>query len=109
MTKQSLWKEVTRVLSTMKSGVPGKLGFAIVLLLLGSCLADAASESLTFTPLHIYYISPTGNDSQPRHLSKQGMGQSASSRCLWRRDYCCRRELCVSILCIWADCLGRCL
>ena len=65
MTKQSLWKEVTRVLSTMKSGVPGKLGFAIVLLLLGSCLADAASESLTFTPLHIYYISPTGNDSNP--------------------------------------------
>jgi hypothetical protein len=54
--------ETTRAARTLKSAGLDllTLGLAITLLLFGGSLADA--QTVPFTPVHIYYISPTGND-----------------------------------------------
>lgn len=72
MSKQSFWEttqtflvQVRRTQITKKLFGLASLSLAIALLLFGVGLAKAASQSVTFTPLHTYYISPTGNDSNP--------------------------------------------
>ena len=68
MTKQTLWEKITLAACALKSVrldlvILQRLVFAMVLLLFGGSFADA--QSVPFTPLHIYYISPTGNDANP--------------------------------------------
>ena len=68
MTKQSLWEKITFAACALKSGwldlvILQRLVFATVLLLFGGSFAEA--QTVPFTPLHIYYISPSGNDTNP--------------------------------------------
>jgi hypothetical protein len=58
MTKQYLWNGIAHTVCTLKDLLLGHLGSVIILLLFGGSLASASP----FTPLHVYYISPTGND-----------------------------------------------
>ena len=65
MTKQTLWEKITLAACALKSVwldlvILQRLIFAMVILLFGGSLADA--QAVPFAPLHIYYISPTGND-----------------------------------------------
>ena len=65
MSKQCLWEENTRTPYTLEPVgldvvILRRLVFAMVLLLFGGSFAEA--QTLPFTPLHIYYISPAGND-----------------------------------------------
>ena len=65
MTKQTLWEKITLAACALKSVwldlvILQRLIFAMVILLFGGSLADA--QAAPFAPLHIYYISPTGND-----------------------------------------------
>jgi hypothetical protein len=60
MTKQRLWNGATHMACTLKNLTLRRLGFGIILLIFGGGLADA--QTVSFIPLHTYYISPTGND-----------------------------------------------
>jgi hypothetical protein len=60
MTKQCLWNGITHTICILKSLILERFGFAIILLIFGGSLANA--QAVPFTPLHTYYISPTGND-----------------------------------------------
>jgi hypothetical protein len=60
MIKQCLWNGITHAICILKSLILECFGFASILLIFGGSLADA--QTVPFTPLHTYYISPTGND-----------------------------------------------
>jgi hypothetical protein len=65
MTKHRVWDEITLATCTIESArrnllILRYLVFAIFLLPFSASLADA--QAVPYTPLHIYYISPTGND-----------------------------------------------
>ena len=60
MTKRYLWNGITHTVRVLKSLIVERFGFASIILIFCGSFADA--QNVPFTPLHTYYISPTGND-----------------------------------------------
>jgi hypothetical protein len=58
MTKQCLWNGITHAVCILKALISVHLGFTVILLLFSGSVARA----IPFTPLHVYYISSSGND-----------------------------------------------
>ena len=96
MTKQTLWEKITLAACALKSVwldlvILQRLVFAMVLLLFGGSFADA--QAVPFAPLHIYYISPTGNDANAGTSPSKAWADPRHHPVLWGCDYSRSRKL----------------
>ena len=109
MTKQSLWEKITFAACALKSGwldlvILQRLVFATVLLLFGGSFAEA--QTLPFTPLHTYYISPSGNDTNPGTSPSKAWASPRHNVVCGDVIIAAAGTYASSIFRIWSKCLG---